>query len=254
MRILKCLAIFLATFCILLGQSEGAENGLVGYWKFDKIEDNTAKDSSEMGNQGELVGDIEQVDDQFGDTALKFNGGACVKIEYSDSLNLKDGFTIAFWAKPDESQDNWAKIICKPKEGDDYPLSIQYDDGNNIKIELTSKNGNKWSQDTDNFTEWGHLALVYDGGTIRLYKDGQEVLSGSIGGELLHTEKPITIGGKNPAAPTQCYHGLIDEVKIYNKALSPEEVEQSMEPEAADVSQSGKLAVRWAVIKQNTNQ
>ena len=183
---------------------------------------------------------------KFG-SALKFSEDrSCVKIEHSESLNLTEEITITLWAEPEETQPAWGKLICKQKT-DTYPYAIQYDDSNRIKgaISIAGEIGIKM----DSFTEWAHLALVYDGTALILYKDGEEVVRKPTAGELMTNQEPVTIGSRWESG--QSYRGAIDDVRIYNRALSQEEIKQVMAAEIGlAVDTSGKMASLWGMIRK----
>lgn len=245
-RTLICLTVFAALlFCVLSARSEGVEEGLVGYWKLNEGEGEEARDSSGMNNHGQLFGNIAWVEGKF-NGALEFSEDrSCVRIEHSETVDLKGQVTLALWAKPEDLQPAWAKFLCKQKT-DGYPYALQYDDSNRIKgaIYIAAEVGVK----TDTFTEWGHLALVYDGTALILYKDGEEAARKSAGGELMSNDEPVTIGSRWESG--QSFRGAIDDVRIYNRALSQEEIKQVMEGEIRTaVSSSGKLAAAWGMIK-----
>ena len=78
--------------------------------------------------------------------------------------------------------------------------------------------------------KWIHIALTYDGSTIRLYQDGEEVKANPQGGGKLTDEtNPLIIGGnENSGGDTaqNNFAGKIARVRIYNRALSGEELEK----------------------------
>ena len=242
---LVCLTVFAAGLSIL-SQSEAAEEGLVGYWSFNEGEGNLANDSSGMNNHGELFGNVDWVEGKFG-SGLKFSEDrSCVKIEHSESDNLTEQVSIALWAMPEESQPAWGKFVCKQKT-DDYPYALQYDDSNRIKGAVQTSNGTVGIK-MDTFDEWTHLALVYDGTSLILYKNGEEVVRKPANGKLQQNNLSVTIGSRWESS--QSYRGVIDEVRLYNVALSQEEIKKVMESEdGMAVGPSGKLAVTWGMIR-----
>jgi hypothetical protein len=71
---------------------------------------------------------------------------------------------------------------------------------------------------------WTHLALVYDGSILKLYKDGVLAASLATSGNLVANFKEINIG-RFPTDALQRFNGIIDEVRIYNRALSDAEIQ-----------------------------
>ena len=73
--------------------------------------------------------------------------------------------------------------------------------------------------------QWTHLAGTYDGTLATLFVDGVEVGSVSISGTFPIDTTPVILGGNgNAAAVTERFPGIIDEVALYNRALSPDEI------------------------------
>ena len=73
---------------------------------------------------------------------------------------------------------------------------------------------------------WSHVALTYDGATLRLYVDGGEVSRRAITGTIRRTSSPLWIGGNHPYG--EYFSGVIDEVRIFNRALSPPALHDEM--------------------------
>jgi hypothetical protein len=73
---------------------------------------------------------------------------------------------------------------------------------------------------------WTHLAVSYDGAKYRLYVDGVEASSRSASGTILSTTDPLWIGGNRPYG--EYFRGLIDEARVYDRALRPAEVQAAM--------------------------
>jgi hypothetical protein len=73
---------------------------------------------------------------------------------------------------------------------------------------------------------WSHLAVTYDGARVRLYVDGVEASSRSASGPILGTTDPLWIGGNRPYG--EYFKGLIDEVRVYDRALVPAKLRAAM--------------------------
>jgi Concanavalin A-like lectin/glucanases superfamily len=88
----------------------------------------------------------------------------------------------------------------------------------------------------DPVNHWSHLAVSYDGTTLRLYVNGAQVSSRATSGTILKTTDPLWIGGNQPYG--EYFHGLIDEVRVYDRALGPAEVRAEMSAPIARVGTS----------------
>jgi hypothetical protein len=72
---------------------------------------------------------------------------------------------------------------------------------------------------------WIHLAGTYDGSRATLYVNGNEVASSPISGGFALDTTPVILGGNgNEADTTERFPGSIDEIALYNRALSPQEI------------------------------
>jgi hypothetical protein len=73
---------------------------------------------------------------------------------------------------------------------------------------------------------WTNLAVTYDGAILRLYVDGVEASSRPASGTILRTSDPLWIGGDRPYG--EYFRGVIDELRVYNRALGPSQVRAAM--------------------------
>ena len=78
----------------------------------------------------------------------------------------------------------------------------------------------------DSVGRWSHLAVTYDGRALRLYVGGNEVSHLPASGPLLRTSDPLWIGGNRPFG--EYFRGVIDEVRIYDRALGPDAIRADM--------------------------
>ena len=86
---------------------------------------------------------------------------------------------------------------------------------------------------------WHHLAMTYDGATLKVYLNGTSVASTAINKKRLPGQTSLVIGRRQDAF--NYFKGLIDEVRIYNRALSGEEIKTNLESVAAGAAGQGKL-------------
>jgi hypothetical protein len=88
---------------------------------------------------------------------------------------------------------------------------------------------------------WSHVAVTYDGDTMRLYVNGLRVSSSSVSGQLQRSGLPVWIGGNHPYG--EHFRGLIDEVRVYRRSLSQPQISADMAaPIAARPAASGLVA------------
>ena len=196
----------------------------------------TLHDASPNGNDGAIHGG-EWAEGHSGQ-ALQFRGlnyNDYVSIADSDSLNITDSLTLSAWVKvSDWSQcDNYARIAEKFTGG--YPgagfLLCRAGAGNALIFQLRTQQGTimRWTPELPENT-WYHIAGVFDGSKLRLYVNGSE--ENTTGNKILQERREIInhpsslyIGGRNEAYR---FCGLIDDVKVFDAALTSEEVNDLM--------------------------
>ena len=82
------------------------------------------------------------------------------------------------------------------------------------------------ARQADPVNRWSHVAMTYDGTALRLYENATQVSSRAVTGSIRRTTDPLWIGGSHPYG--EYFHGLIDEARIYDRALSPSEIRAEM--------------------------
>lgn len=248
------LLIFVTTLFVMpvLAQNEG----LVGYWMLNEGSGSVVKDSSDSGNDGTLNGDPEWSDGYY-EGALEFDGIEDeVSVPYSASLNPEE-FTACLWANvASGSSGHRAAISCR----DDTPVGttrgyiIYAEPGNTWQFWIGIGAGGAWNNlqgPAVTLDEWTHLAAVYSDGEQQFYVDGE--LAGESAGELnINTAQVLLIGaGANEGASHNfLFVGKLDDVRVYNRALTENEIVQAMSGEGAAVSTSGKIAATWGMLKE----
>ena len=248
---------FVAVSLVFAGISGAAidPNTLVGMWSFEEGSGDVAKDSSGKGNDGMLMNDPQWVDDGYYGKALEFAAGEThVAIPDSDSLD-GDEITVAAWIKPNSLEDEWNLIVTKwfshggadQAQWHDWHFSLRRS-GAGYKMNLYLTNVNNFFGDSEvSAEEWSHCAFTLNNsGDISLYLNGE--LDGQMtgtGGKMSTSEGIVIIGDARNV--NWGMNGIMDEVAIYNVALSQDDIQRLMQPAA--VSSTGKLATTWAEIK-----
>jgi len=198
--------------------------GLVSYWSFDEGAGTTAYDASGKGNNGTLVNGPKWTNGKFGQ-ALSFDGvDDYVEVPNSPSLNPTVAITIMAWIKP-FALASAQGIVDKGDGTTGYRFIVS--DTNPNRLKLISRylfaNGIESSDVLVNNT-WQHIAGVISGTSAYIYYNGILVGSGTVP-SLQTTSINLIIGKKAYVGSVVIpFKGLIDEVRIYNRALSEEEI------------------------------
>lgn len=204
-----------------------APAGLVAAYNFNEGNFGTLYDVSGHGNHGTLEGPIWTGTGKYGG-ALSFDGiNDVVTVNDADSLDFTTGFSLEAWVNP-TSAGNWSSVLFKQgPQGMNY--SLYANNGTNkpvAQVYLSNAEQNAPGTGPVPLNTWTHLAATYDGTTLRLYVNGVLAGSKAISGSLLNTPNPLTIGGN--AVWSEFFQGQIDEVRLYNRALTATEIQNDM--------------------------
>ena len=210
-------------------------DGLIGWWMLDEGTGTTVADSSGAGHDGFFVDSTpEWVPGMYG-KALKFDGTDKVEIPDHQDFHLTDSMSVALWMQPEAEQTNSAKLFIKQKTGQ-YPYSLQYDDtAQGLFATINASTRYDTAPHIPNFPgEWAHMCFTFDGSILILYKDGEEVASVGTTGQLQQNDLSLSIGCRLDY--DQNFNGIIDDVRLFNRALTPEEIKLFMVPPVAAVT------------------
>jgi chitodextrinase len=199
--------------------------GLVAAYSFDEGSGTTVADLSGNGNTGTLSNTTWTGVAKYGN-ALVFNGSSSrVTINDAASLRLSTGVTLEAWVNPSTVSTAWRDIVYKGN--DNYFLESTTNTGApGAGVTIGSVDAVTRGTTPLTVNSWSHLALTYDGSTLRLYVNGVQVSSLSQPGAIAASTNPLQIGGDSTFA--QFFTGTIDEVRVYNTALNQSQIQTDM--------------------------
>ena len=223
----------------LITPVQPSDAGLLTHLAFDEGAGAVAGDSSGNGHGADLVGPPQWVTGKLGG-ALQFgNGSHVLDDDAEDYLNGLEALTISVWVKSGVTDTDQGILLAKDPSDQDNTIGIRYDvagssfGGSNVlKLAVTTDDAEQQVESSSNLqtTEWQHICMTWaSGGLLRLYVDGTEdVLTGRNNanntGPVSTCEKLIIGKGGKDIVNSAGWDGLIDEVRIYGRALSAEEV------------------------------
>jgi len=216
------------------------QGGLVGYWNFNEGAGTTIHDLSGFGNDGVLVNETGSTwtTSGFGG-ALHFDGtvgSGSTRVEIADSasLRLSNAFTFAAWVYC-ENPNRDAPIFAK--EGPGGLLSYWFGNFGNSGAghwgALFDQDGyqgwdfNGRDQGSCPQAVWTHLAVTWDGSTVSYYTNGILTNTASWNGTIHTSSARLFIGSNSEytfEGNATAYEGSLDELRIYNTALSAGEI------------------------------
>lgn len=216
--------------------------GLVSYWSFNRatIEEKLAKDT--WGNFDATINGDPQVIQGKVNEALEFDGvDDHIVISDAEPLRLGKTGSFEFWVKLTtikEYQGFFAKAITWTGPGFVLRYSSNYQfQGGWEWVDFHEDGELKEDQ-------WSHVVMATDGETAFLYQDGELVVSDET--KVAPSTQPLIIG------ETFDYflNGAIDEVRLYDRVLSEDEIKQNMNAKGLSVEDfSNKLTLTWGTIK-----
>ncbi|MCE2403380.1 LamG domain-containing protein [Candidatus Poribacteria bacterium] len=246
-------------------ESQVVEDGLVSYWSFDDADvgGDIVKDLV-GGNHGTIVGAPKQVKGKIGE-AFEFRG----EPDAIDVASPANG-SLDFGDDKDFSMMAWIKVDKPPElDGGQSTIVSKGDGGNNarilwkilatqLQVTIANEAGGGPKIDFNSVGDvvdgkWHYVLFVADrSDTTRIYIDGKlDAEGGPSEGTDITTESPLFIGAsvRIGKATRRYFEGLIDEVGIYNRALTDNEIEWNFNSEGLAVSPQKKLAIAWGEIK-----
>ena len=208
-------------------------NTLQAAYGFNEGSGATVADASGKGNSGTLAGPAWTAAGKYG-AALSFDGiNDLVTVNDANSLDLAGAMTLEAWVKP-TAPDGWDTIILKEATGDlAYALYADNngnDTGGQRRPIVSVRQGAStwWTPGTAQLAlnTWTHIAGTYDGSNLRFYVNGTLASTFSLAGNINVSAGALRIGGNNVWG--EWFGGVIDEVRIYNRALAQSEIQTDM--------------------------
>lgn len=237
----------LTALWLLSAASLVAGSGPVAHWTMDKIEEGRILLDKEGGHDA-ILAEIEDftpgnVTGVVGDAlnlVTSQQGYAAVK--GGEEMRFPDGLTVCAWIKPDDRNQLGDIITCRydiPDANAGWRLRygfsqvfFQVVDANGKTVQLES------SQDSVQAKNWVHVAAVVGASEVKLFLNGSEVAKAPFDGPMAEPTPPVTpliIGNHATIASYRhdkcpAFGGDLDEIKIFDRPLSDEEVVKESNP------------------------
>jgi hypothetical protein len=162
--------------------------------------------------------------------ALSFNGSnSWVTVADNALLHLTNGMTVEAWVEPTAPSSDWTAVAIKERPGGLAYALYANDGAGRPPAGYINRNGSDVSDigtSTLSLNTWSHLAVTYDGATIRLYVNGIQAASRAQTGNITSSTSVFRIGGDSVWG--EYFTGLIDEVRVYNRALTAAQIQTDM--------------------------
>ncbi len=247
---LVCISLIVISL-MLTGQSSAKidQETIVGMWLFDEGKGEVTKDSSGNGNDGKLMNGPKWVDGKFG-KALEFDG-TDDNVEMPNDSGLPSGAqdrTISAWVKVDSFKNGRVFSYGAWSPGNAFDLIEQIEH----KFMIIGHTNN-YSTTKTNFStgDWYHIAAVLEGDDLTFYYNGIKDSTQPVQLNTILRKDTFRIGN-GVGDIDQWFDGVIDEVALFNVALTEDDIKSIMTrglSSTSAVSPSGKIALTWGTIK-----
>lgn len=227
MRNKLILLFFITAICVVTNCGKVFAAGLVSYWSFDEGAGTIAYDSV-GSNDGTIYGATWTAGIVGG--ALSFDGdGDYINVGDVPSLDISSALTLEAWIKTDKITND--TIISKDDDAGnrEYYFGVSYDGNHPGRVRWTLKTSSFQFRDSStvvNDSQWHYIVGTYDGSYLRTYIDGVEDTTSPVAqtGLIPNTSAPFWIGAKPNIGYEQYFRGVIDEVAVYDRALTSDEI------------------------------
>ena len=235
-----CLTLSIVVLALSVGPlSSRARAGLIGYWKFDEGSGTIAADSAGGDNDGTLISDqLEWVEGRAGG-ALSLLGTEVdtdAGVEFPTTGMSAAAGTVAMWSyladpQAPTSGRYFFGHTTQPQWTNRIQLYMQDADVTNPTTLLDIGLGDNHNRQNDivelPLEEWVHVAMTWDSGTYTVLVNGEEVATGSYSG-MTDIHPTANIGNDGSSGPYEAFVGKLDEVRLYDHALSAAEIQAAM--------------------------
>lgn len=209
---------------LVVQDSSGSQVGVpVAFYPFN----GNANDESGLGNNG-IVSGADLTTDRHNNNAAAYNFNGLsdnIRVPVSASLNFTDAISVSFWMKP--------HLLYTTRES--YPISHGNWE-NRWKVSIIPTKQVRWTVKTNAAIRdldsqeilvadtWYHVVGTYDGSHFLLYINGQLDAQTTLSGQILTTNIDLMIGQVLPNNNSYNFNGVIDDIRIYDYAVSAEDV------------------------------
>src|SRR3989344_1944012 len=200
-----------------LAAISGTGSGLVAHYTFD---DGTANDASGNGNNGTLVGGPTATAGKIGG-ALSFDGSDDkVTVSHTSTLNGNGSeISLSAWINPSSTSGSHHPIVGKITGTNGY--LFEFSNSSN-KINVDTSSFYPTSNSTVGIGIWTHVVVIGDSTSHKIYINGQLDKTDPNPWPIIDNTTELEIGAEHIV--TQYFQGIIDDVRIYNRARSAGEV------------------------------
>jgi hypothetical protein len=250
----------LLSLAVLLGLAPVTNAGLVGWWQLDEGTGTTTKDASGNGNDGTLQGNPTVVDGPFGKALAFANQRVAIPASKSLAADLFKGpFTVTAWINPKRTGNTWQQVFRAWRvAGNSNDTLFINNDG---RLSWRGLVNGAWAGGMCETAagvvpadQWTHVAVTGDKTNFRIYVNA--ALSQTSAWQTTDGTNATYYLGGDPGTAGESYSGMIDEVRLYDEALTVEKIKEICVGDAPSLARAqsptpanGALAVAMPLLQ-----
>ena len=214
-------------------------DGLVAYYPFN----GNARDESGNFNDGAVHG-ATLIEDRFGNkkSAYSFDGvNDYISVDDGSQFNFENALSLSLWVRPKGSQNNYAALLDKSHPLNTYGSYkgwVLQQSRNRTNYQYFGfGNGNSWSNthgDTYKISmesdKWNYLTITKVNTTIKYYLNGNLTVIEHVSNSNISSNYDLSLYIGSARALSRFFQGDLDDIRIYNRALSESEIKQLYQP------------------------
>ena len=202
-------------------------NGLVGYWPFN----GNANDESGNGNHGTVNGATLTTDrNGMANGAYNFNGISNIKISNNNNLNnLTSNFSISFWFSISQfytnSSGDWASFFCKSTTTANPQYRLAYEnESKKFDLMFNGKQFYFYYSKGLIINQFYNVQIIIENNVIKFYINNEQLTINSTTNYSNYSINLDLLLGQDPAGLNEYHFGKLDDISIYNRALTDQEI------------------------------
>ena len=215
------LAVCALTLAVATASLADPNVGLVARYSFEQLTAGKIRDLSGKGNDLQAQGTLTLAPGKVGQ-AVRISREGYPQAPLSPTLELGGEMTLEAWIKPEFHPPSGMRLLDRATIGGND--GFMFDTWPEGHLRLIIAPGLLRDSEQLPANEWTHVAATYsdDLGEARLYRNGQVVAEAVCAGKLKASAHPLNLGASQGGGDR--FTGLMDEVRIYSRALAPEEI------------------------------
>jgi Concanavalin A-like lectin/glucanases superfamily/Domain of unknown function (DUF1929)/Bacterial Ig domain len=254
MRLARPLALLAVLIAVAPAGAQAAP-GLVAAYGFEETSGQQANDISGLGHDGTFQGDAFRTTGRFG-LGLQMDGaGDMVSVADTAALDLDQGMTLEAYVLSSITAGQRPLVVKERPGGVAYSLYHRWTSGFPATRVRTSADFQAVGPSAvDTKSQWTHFAATYDGSRLRLYVNGTLHAEQTVSGSLFASDGALRIGANTNVA-AEAFKGRLDEVRVYDRALSASEIQVDMitpvgtaPPGPADQQGTWSAPANWPLV------